>query len=210
VEETIMLAANLNPARIAVFVGVLAVVLLTATPAAYGHCDTMNGPVVSDAKTAIENGDVAPVLKWVSPDHETEIRGAFEKTLVVREGGPEARELADKYFFETLVRIHRAGEGAPYTGLKSTPVEPIIAEADKAFEVGSADALAEQLAGSVKAAVHERFQRALEAKKHAGESVGAGREYVKAYVQYTHFVEGLHNAIGEGAEAHHVTGGLEH
>jgi hypothetical protein len=42
----------------------------------------------------------------------------FTKTLAVRKQSKEAKELADMYFFETLVRIHCAGEGAPYTGLK--------------------------------------------------------------------------------------------
>ncbi len=45
----------------------------------------------------------------------------------------------------------------------------------------------------------------METKKHADESVQAGREYVEAYVQYVHFVDGVHNMIsghgtGHGAE----------
>ena len=80
------------------------------------HCDTMDGPVVAAARVALEKGDIAPVLKWVKPEREKEIRAAFARTLSVRAGGPEAKELADMYFFETLVRVHRAGEGAPLHG----------------------------------------------------------------------------------------------
>src|SRR4030065_373974 len=77
------------------------------------HCDTLAGPVVVTAKAALEKGDVTPILKWVKKGNEGEIKEAFKKTLAVRKQGKEAQELADMYFFETLVRIHRAGEGAP-------------------------------------------------------------------------------------------------
>jgi len=101
----------------------------------YAHCDTLDGPVVETAKKALASGDVTPLLKWVSADDEKMIRTAFQKTLEVRKLGPQARNLADMYFFETLVRIHRAGEGAPYTGLKpGTAVDPAVALADKGSE----------------------------------------------------------------------------
>ena len=85
---------------------------LFVTPPAEAHCDTMGGPVVADAKVALEKKDVTPALKWVNVKDEREIRELFTKTLKVRAHGSEARELADRYFFETLVRVHRAGEGA--------------------------------------------------------------------------------------------------
>ncbi|MDD5642387.1 MAG: DUF6448 family protein, partial [Syntrophales bacterium] len=81
------------------------------------HCDTVDGPVVAAARLALAKGEVTPVLKWVPKDDEGEIRAVFQKTLRVRTKGPEAKDLADRYFFETLVRMHRASEGEPYTGL---------------------------------------------------------------------------------------------
>ncbi len=135
-------------------------------------------------------------------EYEEEIRAAFQKTLVVRQEGPEAKELADMYFFETLVRIHRAGEGAPYTGLKTDPVEPIIAAADKALETGSVDELTQAVTDHAAAGIRERFEQTLERKKHANDSVRDGREYVEAYVQYTHYVEGLHQAVADGGVHH--------
>src|SRR5690348_6239695 len=118
---------------------------------AAAHCDTMDGPVVRAAKLALETGDVTPVLKWVRKGDEQRIRVAFERTLKVRALGPEAREMADTYFFEMLVRVHRAGEGEPYTGLKpaGTEVEPGIALADKALQNGSADELVKQVTAEV-------------------------------------------------------------
>jgi hypothetical protein len=157
------------------------------------HCDTLSGPVVMTAKMALEKGDVTPVLKWVKKEHEGEIREAFKKTLAVRSKGPEAKELADMYFFETLVRLHRAGEGAPYTGLKpGEAVEPIIAEADKALESGSDDNPVKKVSDALASGIRDRFAYARETKKHADESVEAGREFVEAYVEFTHYVERLY------------------
>lgn len=176
-------------------------VLLSAPTTALAHCDTMEGPVVTTAKVALEKGDVTPVLKWVRKEDEAQIKALFAKTLVVRGKGAEAKDLADMYFLETLVRLHRAGEGVAYTGLKSAPVEPIIAMADKALETGSADEMIKRVSAHVAEGIRERFARALEAKKHADESVAAGREYVEDYVQYTHCVEGIHAAMM--SEGHH-------
>lgn len=117
---------------------------------ATAHCDTLEGPVVKTARSALDKGDITPVLKWVKKENEGEIKEAFKKTLAVRKQGNEARELADMYFFETLVRVHRAGEGAPYTGLKpGYAVEPIIVETDLALESGSADKLVKHVNDAV-------------------------------------------------------------
>ena len=170
----------------------------------WAHCDTLDGPVVVEAKSALEKGDVTPLLKWVTKEYEAEIKAAFKKTLAVRARAPEAKELADMYFFETLVRIHRAGEGAPYTGLKPAGhVEPPVAAADKAIEVGSVDELAKNIGQAAEKAVKERFERLMDARKHKDESVEAGRKYVDAYVIFVHYVEGLHNTIQAGGAHGH-------
>ncbi len=168
--------------------------LAVPSPVLLAHCDTMDGPVVVAARLALEKGDVTPVLKWVRPADEKEIRDLFAKTLAVRQKGADARNLADSYFFETLVRVHRAGEGAPYTGLvpAGTPVEPVIALTDQALAAGDADRLAKAMAGHVDEGIRRRFTRAAEARKQADESVAKGREFVAAYVELTHYVERLH------------------
>ncbi len=157
------------------------------------HCDTLAGPVVTTAKMALEKGDVTPVLKWVKKEYEREIREVFKKTLAVRNQGKEAKELADMYFFETLVRLHRAGEEAPYTGLKpAEEIEPIIAETDKAIDSGSVDNLVKKVSDAMSVGIRERFAHTRETKKHADKSVEAGREFVEAYVEFTHYVERLY------------------
>jgi Family of unknown function (DUF6448) len=82
------------------------------------HCDTMDGPVVSAARKALEAEDVNFALAYVPESGEAEVRSAFEKVLRACKADQAAREVADLYFFETVVRVHRAGEGAPYTGLR--------------------------------------------------------------------------------------------
>ncbi len=170
---------------------------------AEAHCDTLDGPVVATAKNVLEVGDVTPLLKWVPSDDEQTIRTAFQKTMEVRKLGGQAQELADMYFFETLVRIHRAGEGVPYTGLKpGAKIDPAVALADKALENGSVDKLVGVLTDATAKGIRERFRRALETRKHADESVTAGREFVEAYVIFTHYVEELHTSV-KGGTGHH-------
>lgn len=183
----------------------------------HAHCDTMDGPVVMTARMALEKGDVTPVLKWVKPEYEEETRAAFEKALSVRRLSPEAGQLADMYFFETLVRLHREGEGTPYEGVKpaGTDLGPAVAGADKALESGSVDDLVELLTDAVADGIRDRFHDAIEKRKHADESVEAGREFVEAYVEFVHYVERLHldatqqpghhaEAAGGGPEEHHA------
>lgn len=182
----------------------LLLLTIAAAPPVLAHCDTFDGPVVTDARRALETGNPEPVLKWVLPEHEAQIRDHFAKTLVVRGQSAEARELADRWFFETLVRLHRAGEGFGFTGIlpAGAPIEPIILAADEALESGSGDEVVAHLSEVVRHGIHRRFADALEARKHAGESVEAGRRFVAAYVELTHYLEQL-EAVAAGHGAHH-------
>lgn len=176
----------------------------------FAHCDTLDGPVVATARGALEKGDITPLLKWVRHEDENQIKEAFNKTLTVRKQGSEAKELADMYFFETLVRIHRAGEGAPYTGLKpGEAIDPAVALADKALESGNVDKLVSVLTNAMANGIRERFHTTLERQKHADDNVAAGREFVESYVVFTHYVEGMHGLI-KGGVAHHGEGGDSH
>lgn len=169
----------------------------------YAHCDTMAGPVIKDAKAALEKKDVTPVLKWVGKEKEAEVKAAFEATLAERTKSLEAKEKSDMKFFETLVRIHREGEGAPFTGIKpADAIEPMELEADKALEVGSIDGLTGEMTKHLTDSVKEKFDHVVDKKKYMNDSIEAGREYVEAYVEYLHYVEGVHKAIA-GRSGHH-------
>jgi len=184
-------------------------VLLMMPAKVFGHCDGMDGPVVQAAQRALAKGDVNLVLSWVQATNEAEIRKVFAKTLAVRKLNPEARELADLYFFETLVRIHRAGEGAPYTGLKPAGRDfgPAIPAADKAIETGAVEPLVKLITSESANGIRERFQKVTAAKMFSAEDVNAGRGYVKAYVEFVHYVEGLHESVQGGGDEHSESGG---
>jgi hypothetical protein len=170
-----------------------------------GHCDGMDGPVVTLAKKALETGNPNLVVPWVRAEDEAEIRAAFAHARSVRVLGPQARELADKHFFETLVRVHRAGEGAPFTGLKPAgrDLGPAIPAADRAIESGSIEDVVKLLTDAVRDGVHQHFQAIASARGFAVDDVAAGRRYVAAYVPYIHYVERLWRAAAGGALGHH-------
>ncbi len=194
--------------RLMTLAGMLGVLLLglmlTPAPVA-AHCDSMSGPVVKAAERALETGNINLILMWVRPQDEPEIRAAFSRVMEVRQLGPEAQALADYWLFETLVRVHRQGEGAPYTGLKPAEYQPPegIAAADHAIEIRSVDEVAENLAEHVAMAVRERFDRVEALRSYDPNTVPEGREWVGAYVEFIHFVEGIHATLqGEGAHEH--------
>jgi hypothetical protein len=181
-----------------------ALALALAAPAS-AHCDGLDGPVVTAAAQALAANDPNRVLIWVQPGDEAELRAAFDHALAVRRLGPEARELADRFFFETLVRLHRAGEGAPYTGLKPAGRDPgpAIRLADRAVAAGVDDEVARFIGEEVVHGIHERFQD-LQRKRHfAPADLAAGRAYVASYVTFIHYVEGLDAAARQKAEGPH-------
>lgn len=183
------------------------VLCLFYSPIASAHCDSLDGPLVSEAKIALEKADVTPLLKWVQAAEENTIRTAFQKTVALRSKGADVKEMADTYFLETLVRIHRAGEGASYTGLKPAgEVDPAVALADKALESGNPDKLVSALVHGMEGGLLERFRHALETRKHSNESTAAGRKFIEAYVAFTHYVEGLHKLVKTGAGHHEKAG----
>jgi len=190
-----------TPATLTVSAGLLAAAALLWPQRAAAHCDGLDGPVVQAARRALDTGRVEPVLVWIQPRDDGEVRRAFQHTLAVRRLGPQAKELADRYFFETLVRVHRAGEGAPYTGLKPAgrDLGPAIPAADQALETGSPRKLVALLSQAVHDGLHGRYVEALQAKKRAQPGdVRAGRDFVRAYVEYVHFVERVYQVTKPG------------
>ena len=181
------------------------VAMLLSGGSVFAHCDTLDGPVVKAAKTALESGDVNHMLIWVTPKDEAEVKAAFEKTLAVRKLGDQAKGLADMYFFETVVRLHRAGEGEPYTGLKpaGTDLGPVVPAADRAIDGNSVDSLQELVSKAVQEGIRQRFQLVLGKKSFRPDDVRAGREYVRAYVEFVHYVEQVYLAA-EGKGVSHL------
>lgn len=146
------------------------------------HCDTMDGPVVIAARQALETEDVALILPFVKEDASAAVNSAFEKTLRARKAGAAAREVADLYFFETVVRLHRFGEGAPYTGLKPAGLDegPVIPVVEKAIKLGSPDELARLLTNTLEHEVRHRFDRVKRLQNYRSGDVAKARKYVEA------------------------------
>ena len=170
---------------------------------ASAHCDGMDGPVITEAKAAIEARDVTPLLKWVPENNESVIKDAFAKTLQERTGGKVTQESADRKLFETLVRVHRESEGAPFVGIKPAgQIAPVVMEADSALAKKNVDRLAEHIAAQVEKSVREKFEKAAHSKEFSEQSIEKGREYVSNYVQYVHYVEEINNMTTQKPENH--------
>ncbi len=165
------------------------------------HCDSLDGPVVRAAREALDSENVEVILPYVYKPGEDEVRRAFELTVKARAKGPDAREVADRFFFETAVRVHRAGEGAPYTGLKPAGLDvgPVIPLAEDAIDNGDPSQLADFLADAVRREVDARYAAMLRAKGPAGAGVDEAREYVEAMLGFQVWAHKLYGAIHAAA-----------
>lgn len=170
------------------------------------HCDGLDGPVVAAARRALAIGNVDLALIWVQPGDEAEVRAVFNETASVRKLGPAAEQLADRQFFETLVRLHRAGEGAAYTGLKPAGLDlgPAIPAADRAINTDDLARLEELLSRAVQKGLHQRYEKVMTLRKYDPRDVKAGRAYVAAYVDFIHYVERLYESAGTDPHGHYI------
>ncbi len=176
------------------------------------HCDTMDGPVVTAAKKALETENVNFILPWVAKKAEPELKKVFNKTLHVRKLGKAAAELADYWFFETAVRVHREGEGAPYTGLKPAGLDwgPVVPRAERAIEQGNAKEVIDFILHTVGDELQERFHKAMLKKNYSENDVAAAREYVQAMLGFVLYSHHLYTYVKSGGEQGETEGGHKH
>ena len=200
--------------RLLALLSLTGLIVLADAPAARAHCDSVGGPVASAALRALDIGNVNLVLPFVPAADETELTDAFNRSRSVRVLTPDAKSLSDRYFMETAVRLHRAGEGAPYTGLKpaGTDFGPAIPAAEEALESGSVEPLAELLSEEMRHALAERFEGAKRTQAASKEpinaaGVAAARDRVSAELGFIGYVEAIYLAILGGAP--HAEGGRE-
>jgi hypothetical protein len=186
----------------------LAAGLLFGTPSTQAHCDSIDGPVAKAALTALDTGNVNLALPFAPATAESEIKAVFAQSLKVRVLGPEAKTLADRAIIETTVRLHRAGEGAAFTGLKPAGIDygPAIPAAERAIETGNLAPVRALLVEEVEHGLHARLAHAQESRKGAKEpktikDVPAARERVSAELGFVTYVEGLRQAV-QGAAGH--------
>lgn len=178
--------------------------LLILSQNLFAHCDTRNGPVVLAAQEALKTNNVNLVLIWVQKNDENIIKEAFQNTIDLRKISPAVRQTVDNYFFETLVRIHRAGEGVAYTGIKDTAaVEIPIKASEDAIKTNSVSGVLKLLNHMINKGVNEKFKDVISKRNYDVNNVEAGREYVKSYVVFLHYIEAIYNAAGNAGTAHH-------
>ncbi len=187
-----------------IVLGLLVVGLITVQPA-YGHCDKLDGPVATAARHALDTGEFNAIRIWVGEDQEAELRDAFRQAREVRDLNSDAQQLADRYFIETAVRLHRAAEGMPFTGVKpaGTPNPADIRAGDRAIESGDIQPVLDLLQTQLSENVRKWYQQAMDAKQAKDQNVLAGREWVDAYVQYIVYVHQLSQHI-QSPPAHGV------
>lgn len=168
------------------------------------HCDSLDGPVVVAARAALATLDVDLVLPYVHADGEAEVRAAFDQTTKAAASAGEAKDVAERWFFETVVRIHRSGEGAPFTGLKPAGLDvgPVIPAAERALDAGSPDPLVEVLCREMREQVHGRISHVMELKKRASTGVAAAREYVEAMLELQVWANAVHRQVTAAPHAH--------
>ncbi len=167
---------------------------------ASAHCDSYDGPTIKDATKALETNNINLVLKWITPEQEKEIIPLFNKTYALKSGDKEVYAIVEKHFFETLVRLHRETEGAPYTGLKPAgTTKSIIQLSDQALESKNIDELLGKLNNHIGKVIREKYEKVATLDKVKNDSSEKGREYVEAYVDYTHTLEAIHDIVEQGA-----------
>ena len=181
------------------------------------HCDSLDGPVVAAARQALDAGDVDLVLPYVPENGEAEVRTMFATAQTVRGVSGPVREVADRLFFETVVRVHRAGEGAAFTGLKPAGLDvgPVIPLAERAVESGSAAEVAEYLTGVLHDELKHRLEQVNSLAATRDQSVPDARAYVEAMLGFQvyshHVLQALqapaHDGAGHAADGHHHAGG---
>jgi len=165
------------------------------------HCDTRDGPVAKAVGKALETGNVNYILIWIPKNAEHEMKEIFEKALKARKLGKEAKEVADDWVLETAIRLHRAGEGAPYTGIKPAGLDegPVVPRAEKAIETGDPNEVIHFINHSVDEELRKRFESVYSKKNYHENDVAAGREYVHAFIGFVVFSHHLYtNITGNG------------
>lgn len=186
---------------------VVAVASLAIPQPAEAHCDSEQGPVATAAHQALEKGNVKLILPYVKPEAENELVAAFKQTLAVRKAGGDAKDLADRYFIETAIRLHREGEGAPYTGVTDETTPKAILIADKSMATGSLDETYNLLDQAMKKGLQEKYDAVVKARAEANKSgtVEAHRERVEAeliFEKYVYELFSLASAAQPPAEGH--------
>jgi hypothetical protein len=189
---------------------VIASGLILGVSDARAHCDSVDGPVAKGIQKALETGNINLVLPYAPATAEAELKATFAEARNVRALGNDARKLADRSFMETAIRLHRAGEGAGFTGLKPVGIDygPMIAAAERSLESGDLQPVKSALLEEIDHVLGERLAHIRELRKVSSEptnyaEVAAARDRISAELGFITFAEGLRQAVLEKTPAHY-------
>lgn len=158
----------------------LALVIVLGYPAqARADCDIAQ-PVGAAAVDALRTGDLSLVAIWVKQPKEAALRAALQHALAVRRLGTNARTLADGYFCDTVIRLHRES----YPGVRDRVVEQTIAS-------GDLDLVVERVLAKVQLSLRERARDIAARKPSRRGDIDGGRAYVERYTDFVEYVTAL-------------------
>ncbi|HET9137872.1 DUF6448 family protein [Actinophytocola sp.] len=172
------------------------------------HCDSLDGPVVTAARGALTAADVDVILPYVPAEREDEIRDAFARVLPLHTADGPAADVARRWFYETVVRLHRAGEHAPYTGLKPAGLDvgPVIPLAEKAIESGDVEDVYRLLAADLHTELAHRIDQVAGLAAGKDASVTAARAYVQAILGFQVYTNHIYQALHADPHGRHGHG----
>lgn len=164
------------------------------------HSESMDGPVVNAAEMALDMENVNYVLPFVSPEDESELKDAFERTITVRELSGDAAELADYWFFETTVRLHLKWRKRPYTGIKPAGYNrgPALTLTEEALKRENLNDLDDFMVSFIKEDLQLRFEDVLSRKDYEADDVESGRDYVSSMLDFVRYLDQLYEFMEKG------------
>lgn len=180
-----------------------------ATAPAWAHCDSETGPVAKGAQAALASGNVNAALPFVQPSAEAEVTSVFRQALAARGASEASRTVADRHFVETVVRLHRQGENAPYTGLKASGTDfgPAIVAAERALDTRSSTELGALLTASLEKSLRSRLEEVVSLQRYSAvpkshDGVANARRRVRAELEFEKYADTVYRAItGSSAQA---------
>lgn len=171
------------------------------------HCDSLDGPVVTAANNALEHEDIKLILPYVPKSAEQEVLDCYDMVMQARKHGGAARDAAYQLFYETTVRLHRAGEGEPFTGIKPAGMDhgPVVGLAEHAIRDESPAKVIDFLKAMVEDEVNKRFAEVMDKKHQPGlDNTDTMREYVSAMLGFQVYSHKVYKQAKKGLSELHA------
>jgi hypothetical protein len=168
--------------------------------------DITNGSVMDAAKMALDTGNVNYVLIWVPEASENKLKNLFAKTVCERRDRKDVQDIAFDWYFETVNRLHRAGEGTLYTcmNLAGLDERSVVPKVKRVIETGEAEEIIGFIPKTQEHDFRHRFRHVMEKKNYDVNNVVDGRAYVAAFTDFIVYLHHIYTSIPrEAGHAEH-------